>query len=91
MLCTFHTIMMFMAVIYKRFKDAGLRDLVIQLGLLPEGSVDQVLSRKMCKRGVRVYKLTYEVLFSLFLGAMEDFYKDDCWNRSFIEDGKTRV
>ena len=25
-----HTIMMFMAVICKRFKDAGLRDLVIQ-------------------------------------------------------------
>ena len=88
MLGTFHTIMMFMAVIYKRFKDAGLRDLVIQSGLLAEGSVDQALSGKMYNKGVRVYKLTYEAFFSLFLDAMEDFLKDDCWNSSFIEDGK---
>ena len=91
MLGTFHIIMMFMAVIYKWFKDAGLRDLIIQLGLLAEGSVDQVLSGKMYNRGVRVYKLMYGALFSLFLDAMEDFHKDDCWNSYFIEDGKTRV
>ena len=30
-------------------------------------------------------------MFSLFLYAMEDFHKDDCWNSYFIEDGKTRV
>ena len=82
---------MFMAVIYKGFKDAGLRDLVIQSDLLAEGSVDQAFSGKMYSRGFRVYKLTYEVLFSLFLDAMEGFHKDDCWNSSFIEDGKTRV
>ena len=29
--------------------------------------------------------------FSLFLDAMEGFHEDDCWNSSFIEDGKTRV
>ena len=51
----------------------------------------QALSGKMFKRGVRVYKLTYEALFSLFLDAMEDFNKDDSRNRSFIEDGKTRA
>ena len=91
MLGTFHAIMMFMAVIYKRFKDVGLRDLVIQLGLLAEGSVDQALSGKMYNRGVRVYKLTYEALFSLFLDTMENFHKDDCWNSFFIEDSKTRL
>ena len=91
MLGKFHTIMMFMTVIYNRFIDAALRDLVIQSGLLAEGSVDQVLSGKMYNTGVRVYKLTYEALFSLFSDAMEGFHKDDCWNSSFIEDDKTRV
>ena len=91
MLGTFHTIMMFMTVIYKRLKDAGLGDLVIQSGLLAEGLADQALSGKMYSRNVRVYKLMYEALFSLFLDAMEDFHEDYYWNSSFIEDGKTRV
>ena len=53
--------------------------------------MDQALSGKMHNRGVRVYKLTDETLFSLFLDAMEDFYKDDSGNSSFIDDGKTTV
>ena len=69
MLDTFHTIIMFMAVIYKGFKDAGLRDLVIQSDLLAEGSVDQAFSGKMYSRGFRVYKLTYEVLFFFVFGC----------------------
>ena len=34
--------------------------------------MDQVLSRKMYNRAVRVNKLMHEALFSLFLEAMED-------------------
>ena len=62
MLGTFHTIMMFMAIIYKRFRDAGLRDLMIQPGVLAERSVDQALFGKMYNRGIRSYKLLYEAL-----------------------------
>ena len=38
-----------MAVIYKRFKDAGLRDLVIQLGLLPGSSFVRENVQKRCQ------------------------------------------
>ena len=54
MLGTFHTIIMFMAVINKRFKDAGLRGLVIQSGLQAEGSVDKLCQGK-CSKEVSEY------------------------------------
>ena len=52
MLGIFHTIM-FLGIIGKRFGDAGLRDLLIQSGVLAEGSVDRALSGKQCNRSVR--------------------------------------
>ena len=91
MLGTFHTIMMFMAIIYKRFKDAGLKDVMIQSGVLAEGSVDQALSGKMYNRGIRAYKLMYEALLSIFLENMEEYYENDLWNISFIQDGKAAL
>ena len=80
------TFMMFMAIIYKRFRDAGLRDLMNQSGVLAEGSVDQALSGKMYNRGIRAYKLLYEALLSLFLDTMEDYCQYDPWNTVFIEE-----
>ena len=59
---TFNIIMMFTAIIYKRFRNTGLRDLMIHSGVLAEGSVDQALSGKMHNRGIRAYKLLYEAL-----------------------------
>ena len=53
MLGIFHTIMMFLGIIGKRFGDAGLRDLLIQSGVLAEGSVDRALSGKQYNRSVR--------------------------------------
>ena len=37
---TFHIILTFIAVIAIRFKDAGLRDIVIQSMIVAEGSID---------------------------------------------------
>ena len=82
MLGTFHTIMMFMAVISKRFKDAGLRDILVQSGVLAEGSVDSAMSGKMYNRGIRAYKLMYEALMSILLDNMETKFEDDPWNLS---------
>ena len=50
LLGTFHTIMMYMNVISKRFKDAGLRDVFMQSGAIAEGPID---SAKMYNRGLR--------------------------------------
>ena len=50
MMGTFHIIMTLLAVMAVRFKDAGLKDLVIQSVLVAEGSVDTLFS------GSRAYK-----------------------------------
>ena len=42
----YHTMFIFIAVIVKRFADAGLRDIVIEANLLDESSLDQMLKGK---------------------------------------------
>ena len=42
----FHTTCIFIAVIGKRFGDAGLRDLIVESNLLGESSVNQMLKGK---------------------------------------------
>ena len=42
MMETFHIILTFLAVISSRFKDAGLRDILIQSSVVAEGSVDTI-------------------------------------------------
>lgn len=39
----FHTLMMFLGNIGKRFGDAGLKDILVQSGVLAEGSADKAL------------------------------------------------
>ena len=74
MMGTFHIIMTFLAVMASRFKDAGLKDLVIQSALVAEGSVDTMFSgSRAYKRAVRVYKILYEAFSRLLL---EKFKKE---------------
>ena len=54
--------MTILAVLGKRFQDAGLRDLCIELGLIVQGSVSSVLDGKMYNGAVRVHKTIYERL-----------------------------
>ena len=57
MLGTFHMVMMYLGIIGKRFKDAGLRDILIQSQVLAEGSVDKALPGKMYNRSVEAANL----------------------------------
>ena len=57
MMGMFHTIMMYIHILSKRFSDASLRDVLIQNGTIAEESIDKALSGKMYNRGIRVYKL----------------------------------
>ena len=59
---TFHAIMTLLAIIGKRFQDAGLRDLCIESGIVAEGSVSGALDGKMYNRAVRTHKYRYEAL-----------------------------
>ena len=65
MMGNFHAICNMLSVIGKLFRDAGLRDLVVESGLLAEGSIDKVLDGKQYNRGVRLHKLTYGALMRL--------------------------
>lgn len=68
MMGTFHIIMILLAVMAARFKDAGLKDLVIQSVLNAEGSVDTMFSgSRAYKRAVRAYKIMYESFLRLLL------------------------
>ena len=77
-----HMLMMFMHILSKRFSDAGIRDVLIQSGVIAEGSVDRALCGKMYNRGVRVYKLMYEAImrkvFDSIQTTQEAGAEDDC-------------
>ena len=64
MLGTFHLIMMYMSILSKRFKDAGLFDILVQSSVIAEASCGSALAGSMYNRGVRAYELTYEALIS---------------------------
>ena len=56
MMGTFHIILTFLAVIYSRFKDVGLRDILIKSSVVAEGSVDTMFTgSRPYKRAIRTY------------------------------------
>ena len=68
----FHLIMVYMHILSKRFADGGLRDALIQSAIIAEGSVDRALCGKMYNRGIRMYKLMYEVLMRILIQQIEE-------------------
>lgn len=67
----FHTIMAFLSVIGKRFRDAGLQDIFIESGVVAQNSVNQVVTGHHYNRSLRAHKLVCEALqrirFKIFL------------------------
>ena len=61
----FHVACTYMAVIGKRFKDAGLYDILIESGLLGSGSINGVIEGKHYNRAIRIHKVAYEALHQL--------------------------
>ncbi len=60
----FHVCLAFLAVIGKRFGDAGLSDVLIESGVVGQAASNAVMiiSGKHCNRGVRIDKLVLEAL-----------------------------
>ena len=50
---------------YYLFRDAGLKDIWIDAGIVAEGSINGVLDGKHCNRAVRVHKCIYKALLRL--------------------------
>ena len=66
----FHTLCNALSILGKRFRDAGLKDICVEAGIVAEGSVNGVLVGKHYNRAVRVHKYIYEALMRL---AWEEF------------------
>ena len=45
MMGLFHLLMVYLVAIYECFSDAGLKDTLMQKGIVPEGSILPILSR----------------------------------------------
>ena len=65
----FHTAMSFLGCIGKRFRDAGLQDILIESEVVAAGSVNGVLNGKHYNRAVRAHKLMSDALHQLRLDA----------------------
>ena len=61
----FHIACTFLAVIGKRFGDAGLEDLIVEAEIVASGSVKKVLEGKHYNRAMRMHKIVYEALWRL--------------------------
>ena len=64
-------------MIGKRFSLAGLRDVIIESGVIKEGSVDGILTRKAYNRTVRFYKLMYEACVRLLWRSFMDWFEEE--------------
>ena len=71
-----HECGIFLAVIGERFASAGLRDLIIEVGLAGSDSTEIILKGKHYKRGVRIGKYVYEALQRIKLEMFEKWLQD---------------
>lgn len=62
---SFHVITTFLAVIGKRYADAGLVDILIESGVIAYGSMNGVLEGRHYNRAIRAHKIVLEALFRL--------------------------
>ena len=61
----FHIACVFIAVIGKRFVDAGLPDLLVDSRMIGSGSLNGVLEGKHYNRGLRMHKMVCEAMLRL--------------------------
>ena len=69
----FHTIMVFLAAIGKRFRDSGLEDALIDCGVYAGNTVEQIFRGKHYNRGVRAHKMAMEAFARLRWLALCDW------------------
>ena len=75
--------MVFLAIMGKRFADAGLADLLIESGVLGPLTVCSVLSHKHYNRGVHAHKAAMEALFRTL------WQKFEVWLNEHDKEAKT--
>ena len=71
----FHVACTFLAVIGKRFGDAGLRDILVESRVVGPAAVGSVLKGKHYNRALRCRKLLLDALFQVRWCACEDWFE----------------
>jgi len=61
----FHTLCTMLAILGKRFGEAGFRDLCVESGVIADGSIGGVLDGRKYNRAVRMHKLMNEALMRI--------------------------
>ncbi|KAK6175747.1 hypothetical protein SNE40_014140 [Patella caerulea] len=61
--------MSFLSIIGKRFRDAGLHDVLVEAGIVAGSSINGVLEGKHYNRSMNAHKLMFEALYCLKLKA----------------------
>ena len=72
----FHAASIFLGVIEKRFKDAGLKDLIIDSRLLGEDQVDQMLKGKEYNNGMRIHFYIAEAISRKKFETFEEWLRN---------------
>ena len=72
--------------IYIRFKGSGLEDIAISAGIVEAGSAEAALKGKHYKRGMRIYKSTYEALQRLMIDQLKELNPLDSSITSKLKD-----
>ena len=81
---TFHTICNILAILGKRFGDAGLKDIFIEAGIVAEGSIKGVFDGKHYNHAVRAHKYIYEALMRLAWAELTPSVEDNFPEKSEI-------
>ena len=76
----FHATCVFLSVIGKRFADKGLKDLIVESGLLGEDKASQMLKGKDYNNGIRVHLYLAEAINRMKLESFENWLvtRNDC-------------
>ena len=69
-----------MHILSNRFADTAVHNVLIQSGVIAEGSVDRALWGKMYNRGERMYKLMYEAIMRKGFDSIQTIHKADAEN-----------
>ena len=67
----FHITCTLLAVIGKRFGEAGLQDLLVESGVVAGGSVASVIAGRQYNRAMRAHKTVFEAFMRLLWGEFE--------------------
>ena len=74
----FHTALNFLGILGKRFRDAGLQDIMTESQILAEGSANRVMSGQQYNRSMRCHKIVAEAMQRLrFHDFLDSIPKDE--------------